>query len=133
MIEFDIRMLEPRHRLRFDAETRHLARSSVPAGKHHLEGHSTFQCKVTRLVEHAHAATAEDALDLVAWHRNRRRGRARLRALGLGSHARHVGAGGPIGYRRSGRVVLGIVPVRRRGARLVSDGADGIVGIPLWH
>ena len=81
----DVRMLQPRHRLGLDAEARQLPRPGMAAGQHHLERHGALQGQMPGLVDDAHAAAAEHALDLVAGHRNHSRAPLRPVAAGFAS------------------------------------------------
>src|SRR5262249_48829047 len=71
------------------------------------------------------AAAAEDAPDLVARHRKRFGSTLWLRVHRRGGLTRHVGAGGHVGDRRTGRGVGGYVLAGRRRTRLGRDGGEG--------
>jgi len=62
----DIGVPQAGDRLGFAAEAPQLLRGGMAAGQHHFEGYRAFQGEVARLVDHAHAAVAQDALDLIA-------------------------------------------------------------------
>jgi hypothetical protein len=54
----DVRMLQPRDRLRFEPETGQLGRPGVAAGQDHFQGDEPVQAALPRLVDDAHAAAA---------------------------------------------------------------------------
>jgi hypothetical protein len=84
----DVRVLQPCHRLGLDPEARQLPRPGMAAAEDHLERHGAFEGQVQRLVDDAHAPTADYSLDLVARHQNPSRSTLRLRARRLGALAR---------------------------------------------
>ena len=70
----DVRVLQLGHRLRLGAEAGQLLRAGVVARQDHLQGDDPVQLHLPGLVDHAHAAAAQLAEDLVAGHDGPRRG-----------------------------------------------------------
>ena len=62
----DVRVVQPRHRLRFALKPRPLVGSRVRPGTQHLESDEPVQAQVPRLVDDAHPAAPEHRLDVVA-------------------------------------------------------------------
>ena len=116
----DVRMLQPRHRLRFDAEAGQLARFGVAAGQHHLERDGAFQGQLMGLVHDSHAAATENGFNVVTGdgqgRRPGRRGRGAISRLPLLALER---GGGIVGGRR------GRLPDLRGGPGVGRDGFGG--------
>jgi len=57
----DVRVLQPRLRLRLRPEAAQVLGVRLGAGQEHLEGHQALQALVAGLVDNAHAPAAQDA------------------------------------------------------------------------
>ena len=76
----DVGMLQARDGLRLGLEAGQVRRAGVAARQDHLQRHQPIQLRLPRLVDHAHAAAAQLAEDLVARRRSWPPVRARYRA-----------------------------------------------------
>jgi hypothetical protein len=72
----NVGMVQPGHRLGLGAEAGQVFRLGLGAGQDHLQGDEALELRLPRLVDHAHAAAAEQAQHLIARHDRQRRGRS---------------------------------------------------------
>ena len=95
----DVGMLEPGHRLGLGAKAGQIAFGGEVPGQDHLKGHEPVEPVLAGLVNHTHAATAQDVEDVVARHVRQANGFRVLRRQGrcLGIWEDNSGRRGPHG------------------------------------
>jgi hypothetical protein len=112
----DVRVLQRRDRLRLDQESRAQRRVGEGSGDEHLQRHGPVEADLRRLVDDAHAAAAQFALDLEARHGGRSDA-GLARRLDEGGVRVGRGRGGAGGVGVAGRVGAGGVVVRHGATR----------------
>jgi len=120
-------------RARLALEAAQVPRIEQGVGGQHLDGHEPAQRQLLGLVDDAHAAAAEDGLDLVAEHGNRSARTLRLRARLLRGRACHIGGREGVVGKSAGSDIGGNVRARWSGARFVVGGTEGIVRFCRRH